>query len=198
MKSFVPKDQLRRDREDDDPGNTDVNFRGQKRSNVTHESTTDPQARLRKKAAGQEAKLCFGLHALMENRRGLYVDLQIRSAVGVTESDVALQMLRQQKRARTVGADKGYHHGPFVQGQRPEDRRFGRADRAHHHLCAEPENPQAHRRRFRLDEGPQILCIDEKTVHRTAKKHSQLLCPNPMDMPNTFSTEKITGFSKAC
>ena len=118
MKSFVPKDQPRREGDDDDPGNADVNFRGQKRRNATHESTTDPQARLRKKAAGQEARLCFGLHALMENRRGLYVDLQVSSAVGVTESDVALRMLRQQKRARTVGADKGYHHGPFVRGCR--------------------------------------------------------------------------------
>lgn len=118
MKSFVPRDQLRRGGDEDDPGNADVNFRGQKRSNATHQSTTDPQARLRKKAAGQEAKLCFGLHALMENRHGLYVDLQLSSAVGVTESDVALEMLSKQKRACTVGADKGYHHGPFVQGCR--------------------------------------------------------------------------------
>jgi transposase len=118
LKSFAPKDQPGRGRDNDDPGNADVNFRGQKRRNATHESTTDPEARLRKKAAGQEAKLCFGLHALMENRHGLYVDLQVSSAVGVTESDVALEMLGQQKRARSVGADKGYHHGPFVQGCR--------------------------------------------------------------------------------
>jgi transposase len=119
LKSFVPKDQPRRRGQDDnDPGNADVNFRGQKRSNATHESTTDPEARLRKKAVGQEAKLCFGLHALMENRHGLYVDLQVSSAIGVTESDVALEMLSKQKRARSVGADKGYHHGPFVQGCR--------------------------------------------------------------------------------
>jgi len=118
MKSFVPKDQPRNLSDGDDPGNADVNFRGQKRSNATHESTTDPEARLRKKAAGQEAKLCFGLHALMENHHGLYVDLRVSSAVGVTESDAALEMLRKQKRARTVGADKGYHHGPFVQGCR--------------------------------------------------------------------------------
>jgi hypothetical protein len=118
LKSFVPKDQPRGGGDDDDLGNADVNFRGQKRSNATHESTTDPEARLRKKAAGQEARLSFGLHALMENRHGLSVDLQVSSAVGVTESDVALEMLRKQKRARTVGADKGYHHGPFVQGGR--------------------------------------------------------------------------------
>ena len=118
LKSFVPKDQPRSGGGDDDPGNADVDFRGQKRSNATHQSTTDPEARLRKKAAGQEAKLCFGLHALMENRHGLYVDLQDSSSVGVTESDVALEMLRKQKRARSVGADKGYHNGPFVQGCR--------------------------------------------------------------------------------
>ena len=54
----------------------------------------------------------------MENCYGLYVDLRVSSAVGVTESDAALEMLRRQKQARTVGADKGYHHGPFVQGCR--------------------------------------------------------------------------------
>lgn len=119
LKSFAPKDQSR-PHDDNDPGNADVDFRGQKRSNATHASTTDPQARLRKKAAGQEARLCFGLHALMENRHGLYVDLQVSSAVGVTESDMAVEMLRKQKRARTVGADKGYHNGPFIQGCRQQ------------------------------------------------------------------------------
>jgi len=118
MKSFVPKDQPPNEGPGDDSRNADVDFRGQKRGNATHESTTDPEARLRKKSTGQESKLCFGLHALMENRHGLYVDLQVSSAVGVTESDVALAMLGRQKRARTVGADKGYHHGPFVQGCR--------------------------------------------------------------------------------
>lgn len=117
MKSFIPKDQAPKD-DEEDGRNAEVDFRGQKRSNATHQSATDPEARLRKKATGQESKLCFGLHALMENRHGLYVDLQVSSAVGVTESDVALEMLARQKQARTVGADKGYHHGPFVQGCR--------------------------------------------------------------------------------
>jgi transposase len=120
MKSFVPKDPPAAGGNDDDPGNAEVDFRGQKRSNQTHRSTTDPEARLRKKAAGQEARLCFGMHALMENRHGLYVDLQVSSAVGVTESDVALEMLARQRQARTVGADKGYHHSPFVQGCRQQ------------------------------------------------------------------------------
>jgi transposase len=117
LKSFAPKEGPPAS-PDDDPGNPAVDFRGQKRSNATHQSRTDPEARLRKKAVGQEAKLCFGLHALMENRHGLYVDLRVSPSVGVTEGEVALQMLREQKAARTVGADKGYHHGPFVQGCR--------------------------------------------------------------------------------
>lgn len=117
LKSFAPK-QATPVVTDDDPGNPSVDFRGEKRSNATHQSTTDPEARLRKKAAGQEAKLCYALHALMENRSGLYVDLRVSSAVGVTEGDAALTMLKEQTQARTVGADKGYHHGPFVQGCR--------------------------------------------------------------------------------
>ena len=113
QKSFVPKEPR-----GPDEGAGGENFHGQKRSNQTHQSTTDPEARLRKKSPGQEAKLSFGLHALMENRHGLYVDLRVSPAAGVTESDVALEMLREQKSARSVGADKGYHFGPFVQGCR--------------------------------------------------------------------------------
>jgi len=113
QKSFMPK-------EPHGPNNPTggENFHGQKRSNQTHQSTTDPQARLRKRAPGQEAKLSFGLHALMENRHGLYVDVRVSLAAGVTESDVALEMLRAQKKARSVGADKGYDFAPFVQGCR--------------------------------------------------------------------------------
>jgi IS5 family transposase len=112
QKSFVPKEP--RGPED----GSGENFHGQKRSNATHQSTTDPEARLRKKGPGQEAKLSFGLHALMENRHGLYVDLRVSLAAGVTESDVALKMLREQKKARWVGADKGYDFAPFHQGCR--------------------------------------------------------------------------------
>ena len=112
QKSFVPKEPRGLG------GGSGENFHGQKRSNQTHQSTTDPEARLRKKAPGQEAKLTFGLHALMENRHGLYVDLRVSPAAGVTESDMALEMLREQKKARAVGADKGYHFTPFVQGCR--------------------------------------------------------------------------------
>lgn len=102
----------------DDPGNPTVNFHGDHRTNATHQSTTDPEARLARKGAGKEAKLCFSGHVLMENRHGLCVDLQIAPATGTAERDTALAMLRRQARRgfrpTTVGADKGYHCRDFV------------------------------------------------------------------------------------
>jgi len=70
LKSFVPKQEPAK-RTDEDPGNPSVDFKGHKRGNQTHESTTDPEAKLMRKAAGKEAKLSFAAHALMENRNGL-------------------------------------------------------------------------------------------------------------------------------
>ena len=98
--------------ERDDPGNRTVNFRGEKRSNATHLSTTDPESRLAKKSAGKEAKLSYGAHALMENRHGLLVDFQIRTATGTGERDIVPALL-ESAMARglhptTLGADKGY------------------------------------------------------------------------------------------
>ena len=102
----------------DDPGNPTVNFHGDRRTNATHQSTTDPEARLARKGAGKETKLCFSGHVLMENRHGLCVDLQIAPATGTAERDTALAMLRRQARRgirpTTVGADKGYHCRDFV------------------------------------------------------------------------------------
>lgn len=102
----------------DDPGNPTVNFHGERRTNTTHQSTTDPEARLMRKGLGKEAKLCFAGHVLMENRHGLCVDLQITSATGTTERETALGILRRQARRgirpRTLGADKGYHARAFV------------------------------------------------------------------------------------
>jgi len=117
LKSFAPKDAPGQ-RTDDDPGNPSVDFKGQKRSNATHQSTTDPEARLAKKAAGQEAKLCYGLHVLMENRNGLCVSLEVTRTTE-TESSVAQELLAQrvdvqEEPPRTVGADKGYHNQEFV------------------------------------------------------------------------------------
>jgi transposase len=114
LKSFKPKD--------GPPSSGDssggmVDFRGERRSNDTHESSTDEQARLLRKGKGKEAKLCYGGHALMENRNGLCVDLQVRSALQ-TETEAAKEMLSRQARKHvrptTLGADKGYHSKDFV------------------------------------------------------------------------------------
>jgi transposase len=93
-----------------------VDFRGQKRSNVTHVSTTDPEARLARKGNGKEAKLCFAGHVLMENRHGLVLDVLITQATGTAEREAALTMLdrRHRHRRATLGADKGYDTRDFV------------------------------------------------------------------------------------
>ena len=69
----------------DDPGNPTVNFHGERRSNATHQSTTDPEAKLAKKGTGKEAKLCYSANALMENRNGLLIDFAGRPADGYAE-----------------------------------------------------------------------------------------------------------------
>ncbi len=94
-----------------------VNFRGERRSNATHESKTDPDAKLMRKGKGHETKLSYGGHALMENRHGLCVDIEVRSALE-TETEAAKGMLSRQARKRvrptSLGADKGYHTKDFV------------------------------------------------------------------------------------
>jgi transposase len=121
LKSFRPKDEKPEDRDPpDDPGNPTVNFHGEKRSNETHASTTDPEARLARKGNNQEAKLCFSAHALMENRNGLLVDLRIDHATGIAERESALALLAENVDAAdaTVGGDKGYNQRAFVDGCR--------------------------------------------------------------------------------
>ena len=116
MKSFRPKG------EPDDPGppagrNPDADFRGEKRSNATHASTTDPDAKLYRKGPGMEAKLCFMGHALMENRSGLLVDTCLTQAGGHAERVAALAMIEpraERPRAVTLGADRGYDATDFV------------------------------------------------------------------------------------
>ena len=119
LKSVTPTQPARPAVPPDDPGNPTVDFHGDRRTNATHQSTTDPEARLARKGTGKEAKLCFSGHVLMENRHGLCVDLQIASATGTAERDTALRMLRRQARRgirpTTLGADKGYHCRDFVQ-----------------------------------------------------------------------------------
>ena len=119
-KSFRPKGEDPDDRDPpENPNNPTVDFHGEKRSNDTHESTTDPEARLAKKAAGKEARLSFSAHALMENRNGLLVDLSIGLATGIAEREHALAMLETHAPpGSTVGGDKGYNHRAFVEGVR--------------------------------------------------------------------------------
>ena len=118
MKSFRPKDGSG---EPPSAGrNGERNFHKEKRSNETHASTTDPDAKLYRKAAGRESRLCFMGHVLMENRNGLAVDAMLTRATGTTERQAALAVLARRKRAGriTVGADKAYDVTAFVEDLR--------------------------------------------------------------------------------
>src|SRR5215813_13265840 len=102
----------------DDPGNPTVNFHGERRSNATHASTTDPEARLARKSRGQEAQLAYQGHVLMENRHGLAVDGSLTPATGFAEREQALAMATQLPTGATLGADKSYDTRDFVDGLR--------------------------------------------------------------------------------
>jgi transposase len=162
LKSFRKKGEKPEDRPPpDDRGNPTVNFHGEKRSNETHESTTDPEARLAKKGAGKESKLSYSGHVLMENRNGLCVDLRVAPATGYAERDEALEMLRRLRRRgydpKTLGGDKGYCLGDFPQklldlGIKP-------------HLAV-PDNAPARSpaRRFIRSEGYKVSQVIRKRV----------------------------------
>ena len=114
-KSFKPKGGA--DHPPDDPKNPTVNFRGQTRRNDTHQSTTDPDARLYKKAVGREAKLGYLAHLLTENRHGLIIDTAVTAASGTAERDAAVVMLGElplTTRRLTVAADKAYDTRAWV------------------------------------------------------------------------------------
>ena len=107
----------------DDPGNPTVDFRGQRRSNETHVSTTDPEARLYKKGRRQEAKLGYLGHVLMDNRHGLAVQTQLTPATGRAEREAAQAMAAECLRLRrgaTLGADKAYDLPEFVAALRQQ------------------------------------------------------------------------------
>jgi len=110
MKSFRRKDGKGAGPSDSDPGNPTVNFHGEKRSNQTHGSTTDSDARLARKGDGKEAKLSYGAHILMENRNGLVVNTRVTLATGNCEREASIEMVDEipgQGRI-TLGADKNY------------------------------------------------------------------------------------------
>jgi transposase len=120
MKSFKPKEPPASGGGDggSDGRNAPADFRGEKRSNQTHHSTTDPDARLYRKGPGMEAKLCFIGHGLMENRSGLIVDARLTRVSGHAERLAALDMIESfadRPRAITLGADKGYDAADFVE-----------------------------------------------------------------------------------
>ncbi len=100
----------------DDPGNPTVNFHGEKRSNQTHASKTDPEAMLARKGDGKEAKLSYSGNLLVENRNGLIVNAMVWEANGTAERDTALVMLEQIAGTRrvTVGGDKGFDTADFI------------------------------------------------------------------------------------
>jgi transposase len=114
LKSFKRKD-AGAGEPPDDPGNPSVNFHGERRSNATHQST--PEARLARKGAGKESKLCYSANALMENRHALLVDVQVEPADGHAERRAAIAMANERlpgRRRITLGADKGYDTRDFV------------------------------------------------------------------------------------
>jgi transposase len=115
LKSFQPKGGKKKD-PPDDPGNPTVDFHGQRRSNQTHASKTDADARLARKGAGKEARLSYSGNLLVENRSGLIVNAELLEANGRAERDAALLMLEQVPGTKrvTTGADKGYDTAEFV------------------------------------------------------------------------------------
>lgn len=114
LKSFRRKDG--KNHPPDDPGNPTIDFHGEKRSNQTHESTTDPDALLARKGNGKEAKLSYNGNLLIENRNGLIITTEVFQANGTAERDAALAMLEQVPGTNrvTVGADKAYDTKDFV------------------------------------------------------------------------------------
>jgi len=120
LKSFKRKDQTP-GAGPDDPGNPTVNFHGERRTNATHQSTSDPEALLARKGKGKEAKLCYSANALVENRNSLLIDFQVEPADGFAERRAALAMADEclaGSRRITLGADKGYDTRDFVAGCR--------------------------------------------------------------------------------
>jgi transposase len=118
LKSFKKKDSSNEKQPPpDDPGNPSVDFHGEKRSNETHASTTDPDAKLARKGKGKEARMSYSAHALVENRNGLLVDFQMDEANGYAERRNAIEMLEANLPGNgriTVGGDKGFDTRDFV------------------------------------------------------------------------------------
>jgi hypothetical protein len=168
-----------------------VNFRGEKRSNTTHQSTTDPESRLARKK-GKESKLSYSQHVLMENRNGLVVDVRIDEAMGKAEVTNALQMISElpdRLGRRTIAGDKALRHTGIraldssherhpARGQERVPRKIvgaGRSNNKARRLRGEPTHPQARRRDLRVDEDSRELQTDS-VQGPGPHQHGQLLC----------------------
>jgi transposase len=202
MKSFRPKEGG-----DDPPGpgrNSEHDFRGEKRSNQTHASTTDPQAKLYRKANGQSSRMAFMGHVLMENRSGLVVGAQVTQATGTAEREAALELVDglNAKGRITLGADKAYDARDFVRDLRARKvtphiarneqitetgtlRRSSAIDRrtTRHpgyaislRIRNQLAYPQAHRRGVRLDQDHRRPAQDSPQRYRARRLD---LHPNP-------------------
>ena len=145
---------------DDDPGNPTVNFRGQRRSNATHASTTDPDARLAHKS-GQSSQLAYMGHLMTENRNGLIVSAILSQANGHSERAAALAMVEEVSTQRriTLGADRGYDSGDFVIGCRERNvtphvaqNTTNRASRIDERTLRHPGYAISQRKRKRIEE----------------------------------------------
>ncbi len=170
-KSFQRKDE-KTSPAPDDPGNPTVNFHGEKRSNQTHASKTDPDAKLARKSAGKEAKLSYSGNLLVENRNGLIMNAEVFEANGTAERDAALVMLERIPGTKpvTAGGDKGYDTAGFCGRVPPSGGHTSRgakrwAERRKRHrcayhalrgLCRQPTEEEAHRRVFRVAEDDRV------------------------------------------
>jgi len=158
--------------------NAEVNFRGTKRSNATHDSVADPDARLYKKAPGAAAMLCFMGHTLMENRNGLVVQADLTHADGHGERNAALEMIERHSpgstRRLTLGADKGYDSRDFVAALRrmvvtPHIAQKSRHSAIDGRTTQHPGYTASQRSRKRIEEPfgwAKIVAGMAQTVHR--------------------------------
>jgi transposase len=179
MKSFRRKD------DDDDDINGWSDFRGEKRCNETHESKTDPEAKLMRKGNGQAAKLSFAGHALMENRSGLLVDVRVTEANGRCEREAAIDMLYEADAAEaaTLGADAGYDAKSFVEACRDlgftphvAQKKYSAVDRrtTRHEVRGKPTRSEAHRASLGLDEDGRWASQD--SLQRARAESAAPLC----------------------
>jgi len=184
QKSFQRKDGGGKEPPAGDRRNRSVNFRGETRRNDTHQSTTDPEARLYTKLKGNAAKLCYIGHVLMENRHGLVVDTALTPATGYAERDAAYAMLSKAARRRgkriTAGADRGYDTRDFVLrlrdlGVTPHvaQNTSGRSSRIDERTTRHRGYELSQRRRKRIEEvfgWMKTIGLMRKTRHRGARR----------------------------